>query len=69
MKRILFLTSLVLLLGAFPVSAAEKSYVNGIDANYPPFAYIDEKSGQPAGFDVDSLNWIAKKMGFTVTSR
>ncbi len=69
MKRILFLTSLVLLLGAFPVSAAEKSYVNGIDANYPPFAYIDEKSGQPAGFDVDSLNWIAKKMGFTVTHK
>ncbi len=69
MKRILFLTSLVLLLGAFPVSAAQKSYVNGIDANYPPFAYIDEKSGQPSGFDVDSLNWIAKKMGFAITHK
>lgn len=69
MKRILFLTSLVLLLGAFPASAAQKSYVNGIDANYPPFAYIDEKSGQPSGFDVDSLNWIAKKMGFAITHK
>lgn len=45
---------------------AKKTYVNGIDPNYPPFAYIDEKSGQPAGFDVDSLNWIAKKKGFTI---
>ncbi len=47
---------------------AEKHYVNGIDANYPPFAYIDA-NGNPAGFDVDSLNWIAKKMGFTVEHR
>ena len=36
--------------GAF----AEKTYINGIDANYPPFAYVD-KNGEPAGFDVDSL--------------
>lgn len=35
--------------------------INGIDANYPPFAYVDD--GKPAGFDVDSMNWIAKKMG------
>ena len=45
--------------------AADKHYVNGIDANYPPFAFLD-KSGTPTGFDVDSMNWIAKKMGFTV---
>lgn len=43
-----------------------KTYVNGIDPNYPPFAYIDEKTGQPAGFDVDSMNWIAKNQGFEV---
>lgn len=48
--------------------AAAKSYVNGIDANYPPFAYVD-KSGKPAGFDVESMDWIAKKMGFTVTHK
>ena len=45
---------------------AQKTYINGIDPNYPPFAYIDEKTGQPAGFDVESMNWIAKKMGFKV---
>lgn len=43
-----------------------KTWINGIDPNYPPFAYIDETTGQPAGFDVDSMNWIAKNMGFEV---
>ena len=48
------------------VSSAEKKiYINGIDPDYPPFAYIDEK-GNPAGFDVESLDWIAKEMGFEV---
>ena len=44
---------------------AADHYVNGIDANYPPFAFLD-KNGKPSGFDVDSMDWIAKKMGFTV---
>ena len=43
--------------------ALEKSYINGIDANFPPFAYVD-KTGQPSGFDIDAVNWIAKKNGF-----
>lgn len=50
----------------FASVASAKTYVNGIDPNYPPFAYIDEKTGQPAGFDVDSMNWIAKNQGFDV---
>ncbi len=45
--------------------AQAKTYVNGIDANYPPFGYVDEK-GKPAGFDVESMDWIANKMGFTI---
>lgn len=69
MKKTFLLTALALLMAAMPVQAAQKAYVNGIDANYPPFGYIDEKTGQPAGFDVDSMNWIAKKMGFTVTHK
>ena len=44
---------------------AEKEYINGIDANFPPFAYVD-KSGNPAGFDVDAVNWMAEKLGFKV---
>ena len=47
------------------VIAAEKVYINGIDANFPPFAYVD-KSGNPDGFDVKALDWIAKEMGFKV---
>lgn len=47
-------------------TASAKMWVNGIDPNYPPFAYIDEKTGQPAGFDVEALNWIAKQQGIQV---
>ncbi|NLI80267.1 MAG: amino acid ABC transporter substrate-binding protein [Deltaproteobacteria bacterium] len=45
--------------------AEEKVYTNGIDANFPPFAFVD-KTGKPDGFDVASLDWIAKEMGFKV---
>jgi len=45
--------------------ASEKVYINGIDANFPPFAYVD-KDGVPDGFDVKSVDWIADKMGFKV---
>lgn len=67
MRKLLF-ASLLLFLCSFiwTGGASAKTYVNGIDPNYPPFAYIDEKTGQPAGFDVDSLNWIAKNQGFEI---
>ena len=52
-------------LSATTVIAAEKVYINGIDANFPPFAYVD-KSGDPDGFDVKALDWIAKEMRFKV---
>jgi polar amino acid transport system substrate-binding protein len=52
-------------LSATTVLAAEKVYINGIDANFPPFAFVD-KSGNPDGFDVKALDWIAKEMGFKV---
>lgn len=65
MKRLsLCLAALALVLcAAGPASA--KTYINGIDANYPPFAYVGE-DGKPSGFDVDSMDWIAQKMGFEV---
>lgn len=68
MKKIIFFTSLCLMLFISGI-AFSKTYVNGIDPNYPPFAYIDEKTGQPSGFDVDSMNWIAKNMGFKVVHK
>ena len=45
--------------------ASEKVYINGIDSNFPPFAFVD-KNGAPDGFDVKSVDWIAKEMGFKV---
>lgn len=50
-----------------PVSAKDK-IVNGIDANFPPFAYLD-KTGEPAGFDVEAMNWIAEKNNLEVTHK
>jgi polar amino acid transport system substrate-binding protein len=58
-----------LALFAAPLTAAAgQSYVNGIDANFPPFAYVD-KSGEPSGFDVEAVEWIADEMGFEVTHK
>ena len=50
---------------AFGSTVWAAEYINGIDANFPPFAYVD-KAGKPGGFDIDAVDWIAKKMGFTV---
>lgn len=66
MKRYLVCLALVFSLAfAGSAPAAQKTYINGIDANYPPHAYVG-KSGQPEGLDVEALDWIAKKMGFQV---
>ncbi len=68
MKRTVLLTlalSALSLIWAPAASAAEKAFVNGIDANYPPFAYVNEQ-GNPDGFDVAAMNWIAEKMGFKI---
>lgn len=56
----------LLLLFALSAPVFAKSYINGIDAHYPPFTYVDEKDGRHVGFDVESLDWIAKTMGFEV---
>lgn len=69
MKKGLLVLALFVCVLVFAPGIQAKSYVNGIDANYPPFAYIDEKTGKPAGFDVDSMDWIAKKMGFEVSHK
>lgn len=55
------------LIGASAVSATaqDKVFINGFDAAYPPFSFVD-KDGKPAGFDIDALDWIAQEMGFKV---
>jgi polar amino acid transport system substrate-binding protein len=62
---LVIMLAVVLVWPATFAGAAEKVYINGIDANFPPFAFVD-KSGNPDGFDVKALDWIAKEMKFKV---
>lgn len=65
-KRWICLVLLFLLFGGVGLSCAEeKVIVNGIDANFPPFAFVD-KTGKPDGFDVAVVDWIAKEYGLKV---
>jgi polar amino acid transport system substrate-binding protein len=63
---VIFLSALLLNAGA--AISADKIYINGIDIHFPPFTYID-RNGNPSGFDVEALNWIAREMGFQVWHR
>lgn len=67
MERVFLCLALAVFFVSFPgTSRAEKKiYINGIDANFPPFAYLDE-DGKPDGFDVKALDWIAAEMGFEI---
>lgn len=67
MKKILYLLVLILVFSDSAVRA--DIYINGINKNNPPFAFIDEKTGKAAGFDVDSMTWIAKEIGFEIEHR
>jgi polar amino acid transport system substrate-binding protein len=66
-RKVFFLSILALLL-ACPTSSllAQTQLINGIDADFPPYAYKDDK-GQAQGFDIECVNWIAKKHGLNVT--
>ncbi|WP_306547073.1 ABC transporter substrate-binding protein [Desulfobulbus sp.] len=63
-KSLLLLVSALFLIGSHAVAATKLT--NGIDANFPPFAFVD-KTGAPSGFDVEAMNWIAKDMGVEVS--
>src|SRR4030042_136151 len=65
--NIVLILTFALLIGGIIIGQAQEknTYINGIDPDFPPFAYID-KEGKPAGFDVESVDWIAKEMGFEV---
>ena len=42
--------------------------VAGVKADYPPFGYTD-KDGQVVGFDIEIVNYMAKKLGVKVDLR
>ena len=37
------------------------------ELGFAPFEYMDEKTGEPLGFDVDVINAVAEKMGLTAS--
>ena len=57
-----------LLFAASSGFAATEKYIVGIDGDYAPYSFIGA-DGKPAGFDVESVQWIAKEMGFEVEIR
>lgn len=62
--RTLVMVMLATVLLMVPVVGREV-YVDGIDAAFPPFSFIDE-DGRAAGFDVEVVQWIAAEMGVEV---
>ena len=63
---VLSLVAMMWIFGGNILWAQEKKvYIDGIDPDFPPFSYVDEK-GECAGFDVEAIKWIAKEMGFEV---
>lgn len=70
MKRLLWtllsVAAASILIGIPSAFSEERVYINGIDPNFPPFAYLGE-NGAPDGFDVKAVEWIANEMGFKVT--
>jgi polar amino acid transport system substrate-binding protein len=45
-----------------------KKYIVGIDGDYPPYSFVGA-DGKATGFDVESVQWIAKELGFEVEIR
>lgn len=61
------ITAKAALAGDTLVDAKKKGVlVAGVKDSLPPFGYVDEKSRQIVGYDIDFVNAIAKKMGVKV---
>ncbi len=68
MKKILAIALAALMLLSMAACAAKpaasaKTFTMGIDAEYPPFSYIDEK-GEYTGFDVEVCKAACEKLGW-----
>ena len=72
MKKVVFgvlisliIVSAVVMAGCVSTDSDKKTYIVGIDGDYPPYSYVNE-SGDFVGFDVESIQWIAEQEGFNV---
>jgi len=59
---------IVTVFGSNILAADKKVLVAGMDPHGVPWAYIDE-NGNPAGFTVEAINWIAQEMDFEVVHK
>lgn len=70
MKSLIWLSCLMLLLLSLVVSSCATQTANKIrvatDASWPPFEYVNDKTKQLEGFDIDLMNEIAKKAGLRI---
>lgn len=48
-----------------PAPGVKVEIIHGFDAAYPPFTEVTP-TGEVQGFDVDVINWIAKKYGWKI---
>ncbi len=72
MKKVVFgvlitliIVSAIVMAGCVSTDSDKKTYIVGIDGDYPPYSYVNE-SGDFVGFDVESIQWIADEEGFNV---
>jgi polar amino acid transport system substrate-binding protein len=57
------LIMVILVVAACAPAAQGKKLAVAIDANYPPFERLNEKTGQPEGFSVELMDAVAAKAG------
>lgn len=75
MKRFSIWILIILLIGLLTLSACKPaevhqpkaSYTVVIDATIPYFTYVDETTGDFAGYEIDLMEEIAQRAGFTVS--
>lgn len=70
-SKILIPMLAILLLGLVVVSLpkstlAKETLKVGTDAAYPPFEYVDEKTGKYTGFDMDLIRALGQEMGYEI---
>lgn len=62
MIKKLFIMLAVFAMSASSAWAQDRVYKFAVDADYPPFSYVDEKTGEMSGFDVDIAKAVCAKL-------
>ncbi|MBQ4257363.1 MAG: transporter substrate-binding domain-containing protein, partial [Oscillospiraceae bacterium] len=64
-----FAAAVMMLSGiSMPVSADERTFTVGFDAEFPPYGYQDE-SGEYVGFDLDLAQEVCKRNGWELVKQ